>query len=185
MYARNARPPPRIQVSLERLESFTKKHDRAITAVLFICIAVITSIVFTSHLVSHPSVTFRDKWHKTSKNVTTKHSTRTIKRALSIMESNCNGQTSTFGPQVHINGAAWDSNRVYICDMGIHLIAPRAIVIGDSYVKCEEEHQGVRKIKDRRHPITIKTNNGETHTITAPVHACAIWNAIELISGIW
>ena len=188
VYSVKTRPPSRIQVSLERLENFTRVHDKVITFVIVVCLAFIVSMVLTAHLVSHPVLTFRNKWAMTTGQLETNftnYNQRLSKRALAALESHCDGQTATFGPQVRVDGKPWNVAHVYICDLELHLTDPKAVVVGDTRVTCQDEHLGVYKVKKRRHPLTVAVNNGATYTITTAEDACVVWNAIELITGIW
>ena len=182
------RPPSKFQLAVEQLENFTKLHDRVITFVIVVCVAIIASMVMTAHLMAHPTLTFDDKWTMTTGKLETnftKYNPRLSKRALAALEANCAGHSATFGPQVRVDGKPWNVAHVYMCDLALHLTDPEAIVVGDTRVTCQDEHLGVYKIKRRRHPITVATNDGFTHTITDAQNSCVVWNAIELIKGIW
>ena len=102
-----------------------------------------------------------------------------------MMEQHCNDNSATFAPQVRINGKPWDVPHVYMCDMGLHLTSPEAVVIGPETVQCEEEHQGLYKVVTRNYPLTITANDGEKYTITRALDACTLWHAMSLITGKW
>lgn len=104
---------------------------------------------------------------------------------MALMETKCIDNTATFGPQVLIDGKPWSVSHIYMCDMKMHLTHPIVIVQGTDVLQCEEEHQGVIKIKTRNIPITVETTNGIQVTITDASDACGLWNAMELIHGIW
>ena len=182
------RPASKIQNAFERLETFTKRYDACVTATILICVALLLSLFFSAHVVSHSKLSFRDEWVMSSHNLSdnmTSYPKRMCKRALSIMESHCEGQSATFAPQILVNGIPWDVLHVFMCDMGIHMTNPRAVVIGSDTVTCEEEHQGIYKLKTRHYPLTVETGDGKQFTVVSAEDACSIWNALDLIHGIW
>ena len=186
--AADARPTSKIEAALERMETFTRRHDTCITATIVVCLAIVASLVLSAHIVSHSKLVFQDNWEMPAGNMQhnlTKYPARMSKRALAIMEANCAGQSATFGPQILIDGVPWDVVHVFMCEMKLHLTSPRAVVVGTQDVTCEDEHQGTYKLKSRKYPLTVQTQNEKQFTIVSAEEACAIWNALELIQGIW
>lgn len=182
------RPASKVQNAFERLEKFTKRNDACVTATIVVCVVLLLSLFFSAHVVSHAKLSFSNDWVMSSHNFhanITSYPKRMRKRALSIMESNCEGQSATFAPQILVNGVPWDVLHVFMCSMKIHMTNPTAVVVGSNTVTCEDEHQGTYKLKNRHYPLTVETEDKKQFTIVSAADACAVWNAIDLIHGIW
>ena len=185
---RRRKPASKVQITFEKMEQFSRSYDKSITATLAVCFFAMLAIIFTSNYSAHPQLMFSKTWtmskdhQKLNKTVNT---ARLVKRAFHIMESNCASESAVFGPQILIDNKPWNLRHVYMCDMKMHLNDPKPVVVGALPIVCEEEHQNVVKLKNRLHPLTISANEGKTYTITNAADSCAIWNAIDLIDGIW
>ena len=188
VWPRTRRPASKIQIAIEQLETFTKRYDACVTATILVCLAMLVSLFFSAHLVSHSKLSFHNNWVMSSRNAhenMTSYPKRMCKRAMSILESNCEGQSATFAPQILVNGKPWNVLHVFLCDLKIHMTNPKAVVIGSDTVTCEEEHQGTYKLKHRHYPLTVETEGGKQFTVVSAADACSIWNALDLIHGIW
>lgn len=174
---------------MSNLEKFTRKYDKALTCTIVVCMAMIFSMLITSYVVSLPVLEFDEKWTITKLAADVAnfegYAPRLVRRSKAMMEQHCNDNSATFAPQVRIDGKPWNVPHVYMCNMGLHLTAPQAVVVGQNAIQCEEEHEGMYKIVTRHYPLTITANEGQKYTITHALDACTIWHAMSLIAGIW
>ena len=183
---------PKIETLRRTVESTCRTYDKGITTCIWLFGALLVwfllaSVIITPSTAEYEQAAFQGA--ATAYAPSGRREERRLHRALSVLETACDGSDSApdvaVGPHVQIDGKPYMTRVLRVCASGVTLLNPYIAVTGSEQGACVDEVDGRTRTVSRSYPITLHADNREPYTLLDLDQVCPVMQALDMLDGIW